>query len=437
MSEINFIILAAGKGTRMKNGIPKVLHKVCDKTLISYVLDLTAKFKDSKVIAITSPDIPDVDDYIKNSYKNIDIIHQKERLGTGHAVKLATNKMSKKGFSVILYGDTPFISRAVVEKMLSKISGNENAAICVLGFKAHNPTGYGRLIINQQNKLRQIIEEKEASQEQKKLQLCNSGVMILKNEVLPEVISEIKNNNSKQEYYLTDAVEISAKKGFDVEYEITDEVEVIGINSQSERASAEHIRQQFLRNKHLESGVVLISPETNFFSEETEIFAGTVIHPYVIFKGRVKIAEGVEVFAFSHLENCEVKKSVSIGPYARIRPDTVLNENSRIGNFVEVKNSEIGKDSKINHLSYIGDTKMGEGVNIGAGTITCNYDGKEKHQTIIENGVFVGSNSSLVAPVTLGRNSVIGAGTTLFNDAESDKITINKMPLVTIKKQEE
>lgn len=431
MPNLNFIILAAGKGTRMKNNLPKVLHKICDKPLISYILDLTDKFNDKQVTAITSPDVNQVETFVKNHSENIKIIHQTERLGTGHAVLLASKEIKSNGYSVILYGDTPFITVETINQMLEKLERSSNSAICVLGFRAENPTGYGRLIVNKSNQLSQIIEEKEATDQQKQVNLCNSGVMIFDNKHLHELISEITNNNSKQEYYLTDAVEISANKGLDIEYIVTDENEVIGINSQDERADAEKMRQNYLRQKHLEKGVVLIAPETNFFSEETQISSGVVIHPYTIFKGKNNIDENVEIFAFSHIEDTEIKQSVNIGPYARIRPGTILENGARIGNFVEVKKSTIGKNSKVNHLSYIGDAAIGENVNIGAGTITCNYDGINKHKTIIEDNVFVGSNSSLVAPVKLGKNSIIGAGTTLFKDSPSGKITINQMPLTT------
>lgn len=434
MNNLNFIILAAGKGTRMKNNLPKVLHKICDKPLISYILSLTDKFDNKRVTAITSPEVKQVESFIKKHNIDIKIIHQNERLGTGHAVLLASKEIEKQGYSIILYGDTPFISAETINKMLKKLQENTNSAICVLGFETTNPTGYGRLIVNEANQLSQIVEEKEASETQKKVRLCNSGVMIFDNKHLHELISEIKNNNSKQEYYLTDAIEIASNKGLNTEYVVAGENEVMGVNSQVERADAEKMRQNYLRQKHLENGVILIAPDTNFFSEETQISSGVVIHPYSIFKGKNNIAENVEIFAFSHLEESVIKEGVNIGPYARIRPGAYLESGSRIGNFVEIKKSTIGQNSKINHLSYIGDAEIGENVNIGAGTITCNYDGENKYQTIIENNVFVGSNSSLVAPVKLGENSIIGAGTTLFKDAPNNKITINQMPLTSKEK---
>jgi bifunctional UDP-N-acetylglucosamine pyrophosphorylase/glucosamine-1-phosphate N-acetyltransferase len=429
MKNLNFIILAAGKGTRMKNSLPKVLHKICDNPLISYVIETAESFQHSSIVAITSNENSEVDDYIKLHHKNTKIVHQTERLGTGHAVKIALPEIKNEGITIILYGDTPFISKNTIEKIINKLEKNSKNAVCVLGFEPTNPQGYGRLILDESKKLKGIIEEKEASDEQRKINLCNSGVMGFNNKYIKKLVANIDNKNSKKEYYLTDAIQIARNSNLNVEFELASEFEVMGINSQAERALAEKERQNYLRNKHLENGVILIAPETVFFSENTEIASGVTIHPYCIFKGKIEISDNCEIFAFSYIENAKIKSSVNIGPYARIRPQTTINEGAKIGNFVEVKKSNIGKNSKVNHLSYIGDTEMGDNVNIGAGTITCNYDGKNKYITKIEDNVFVGSNSSLIAPVTLGKNAIIGAGTTLFKDAKSGKITINEMPL--------
>jgi len=429
---VSFIILAAGKGTRMNNDLPKVLHEICGKTLISYVLRGVSEFNSKQVIAITSPDLPEVDHYMSEKYPQTKITHQKERLGTGHAVKLALPALPESGVTIVLYGDTPFISKQTIDEIIKRL---KTCDICILGFNAANPKGYGRLILNKEGNLVEIIEEKEASEKQKSIKLCNSGVMGFNNKNIGNLIKLIKNNNSKKEYYLTDAVKIARSKNLKAGYVITTEEEVIGVNSQVERASAEIIRQNYLRKKHMENGVILIAPETTFFSEETKISAGAIIHPYCIFKGGVTVAKNTEIFAFSYLEDCSIASDVRIGPYARIRPQSKLQKGSRIGNFVEIKNSVIGDDSKINHLSYIGDSEIGKNVNIGAGTITCNYDGKNKYKTVVAEGAFIGSNSSLVAPVKVGKEAIIGAGTTLFEDAPAGKITINQMPIKNLKKK--
>jgi bifunctional UDP-N-acetylglucosamine pyrophosphorylase/glucosamine-1-phosphate N-acetyltransferase len=423
--EIAFLVLAAGKGTRMKNDLAKVMHPIAGKTMIAHVLDVTKNFKTKKLIPILSPDMKDVETFVKKNFPNSEVVHQKERLGTGHAVKICLNKLKNfNGVVVALYGDTPFIEPETVKKMIGMI--NDKVAVCVLGFETDQPSAYGRLVIDKKNDLKEIVEFKEASEAQKKIKFCNSGVMAFNGKHLSKIINSIKNNNSKKEYYLTDAVKIANDAGYTCKSFITDENEVIGVNSQTERADAEKIMQDKLRKKHLENGVIITAPETVFFSKDTEIASGVVVEPFVVFKGKVKIAEKCEIRSFSQLEDCVIKKNCVVGPYARIRPGTELDEGARIGNFVEVKKSKIGKGSKVNHLSYIGDTEMGKDVNVGAGTITCNYDGVNKHKTKIEDGAFIGSNSALVAPIKIGRNAVVGAGTTLTKDAAAGKITINK-----------
>ncbi len=430
---IAVIILAAGKGTRMNNNLPKVMHKICGRPLIDHVLNTSEKLGAGNIISVISDNTPELEQHIKN-YSNTTVIYQKERLGTGHAVKLALLDILKSESIVILYGDTPLIKPATIEKMLDNLKG-KNTALCVLGFKAINPTGYGRLIISTNGNLEKITEHNDATTKELEVTLCNSGVMVFKGKYIEKIINLIDNKNYKKEFYLTDAVSIAKNLNLNTKVIITDENEVAGINSQKERAHVEKIKQDELRETHLNNGVIMIAPETVYFSEGTKISSGTLIEPNVIFKGNVHIKGECEIRAFSYLEDCEIEAGAVIGPYARIRPGTKLQQNSRVGNFVEVKNSNIGKGSKINHLSYIGDTEMGENVNIGAGTITCNYDGKNKFKTIIEEGAFVGSNSSLVAPVTIGKNATIGAGTTLFKDAPEKKVTINKKEIKSIDKK--
>ncbi len=432
--DIAFLVLAAGKGTRMKNDIGKVMHPIAGITMIEHVLGVTDNFSTKKLIPIISPDMKDTEKLVKTKYPKSKIIFQKERLGTGHAVKICLNEL--KGFNgivVALYGDTPFIEPTTVKKIISAMK--ENVAVCVLGFETNYPSAYGRLISDSKGNLKEIVEFKEASDKQKKVKLCNSGVMAFNGKHLYKIISSIKNNNSKNEYYLTDAVKIANDFGLTCKYVITDENEVIGVNSQEERAAAEKIMQNKLRKKHLDNGVILIAPETVFFSKETEIAAGVVVEPFVVFKGKVKISSGSEIRSFSHIEDCVIGKKVTVGPYARIRPGTEIGDDARIGNFVEVKKSKIGKGSKVSHLSYIGDTEMGADVNVGAGTITCNYDGKNKFITKIEDGAFIGSNTEIIAPVKIGKKAVIGAGTTVLKDVPANKVMVNEKKTKLINKK--
>lgn len=425
------IILAAGKGSRMKSGIPKVMHKICGETLIEHVLKTAKSFSDN-IISVISPDMSEVKKLMEKDSK---ISFQKERLGTGDAVKIALEQVEKnEGKVVILYGDTPLIKVATVREMLAAI--DDKTAICVLGFEAAIPSGYGRLVISGEDTLEKIVEHNEATEQERKINVCNSGVMVFNQKYIHQIIEKIDNNNSKGEYYLTDAIQIAKNMDIKTKVKITKESEVLGINSQKERALAEKARQDELRNYHMDNGVIITAPETVFFSEGTKIAAGTIIEPYVVFKGNVEIKGKCTINSFSQLEDCEVDSDVVIGPYARIRPGTKVSAFAKIGNFVEIKNSIIGENSKVNHLSYIGDTEMGDDVNIGAGTITCNYDGKDKLKTKIEDGAFVGSNSSLVAPVNIGKKSVIGAGTTLFKDAPAEKITINEKNLKFLDRKE-
>lgn len=422
-----FLILAAGKGTRMNNSLPKVLHKICGKEMISYVIELAENFSKEAIGVIVSPDAPETSDFVDKRYKNIDLIEQKERLGTGHAVKVSMDFLKKhKGNTICLYGDTPFVSKNSIEKMIKALNDSEKNAVIVLGFTPNNPAKYGRLKLDENEKLAEIVEYNDASDEERKIGLCNSGIVAINGKYTDELIEKIDNNNVKGEYYLTDIVKIANDKGLDCKVVFAEENEVMGINSQKERVEAENTGQTALRNKFLEQGVIIQAPETVFFSADTEIESDVEIEPYVTFHGKVKISKGSKIRSYSYLEDCEIGENNVIGPYARVRPGTTTEKDVKIGNFVEVKKSEIGEGSKINHLSYVGDSEIGKDVNIGAGTITCNYDGKEKHKTKVEDGVFIGSNSSLVAPVNIGKGAKIGAGTTILKDVEEGSVVINK-----------
>lgn len=429
MSETNknnaFLILAAGKGTRMQNNLPKVLHKICGKEMIKYAIDLAYKFSPERIGAIVSEDAPETIDFLESNY-NIDLIYQNERLGTGHAVQVSLDFLEGfKGNVICLYGDTPFISEKSISDLISNLDKDDKNAVSVLGFQPKDPAKYGRLKM-QDNNLAAIIEYNDATEEERNINLCNSGVIAIKSDYINDLVEAIGNNNAKGEYYLTDIIEIANSKNLKCSVAIADEQEVMGVNSQTERVEAEKIRQNFLRNKFLTQGVIMTDPDNVYLSEETEIASGVEIEPFVNFSGKVVISEGSIIRSFSYLENCTIGENNIIGPYARIRPNTNLSNDVKVGNFVEIKKSNISSGSKINHLTYIGDSEIGENVNIGAGTVTCNYDGKNKFKTTIGNNSFIGSNCSLIAPVTIGKNATIGAATTVLKNVDDNNVVINK-----------
>jgi len=433
-NEIAIIILAAGNGTRMKSPLCKVLHPVAGRTMIGHVLATAKSLKAKEVVTVLRDEQEAVAKEVTSFVPSAKIAIQKEQLGTGNAVKDALpNLVEGDGIVVVMYGDTPFIEAETILAMQSQLQDN---AVCVLGFEAQDAGSYGRLVL-QGDSLSEIVEFKEASDAQKAIKLCNSGVIAIRSEYVNELIAEIDNKNAKCEYYLTDVVSIANSKGLKCSIVKCPEAEVMGVNSQGERAIAEDILQDKLRNKFMEEGVMLIAPQTVFFSMDTKIGQGVVIYPNVIFAGVVEIGDNVEVKSFSHVEGAKIGAGTMIGPYARIRPDTNIGQNAKIGNFVEVKKSEIGDEVKISHLTYIGDAKIGENANIGAGTVTCNYDGFDKFETNIGDGAFIGSNSSLVAPVNVGEGAIIGAGSTILSDVPDAAVAVNDMKQVIRKNRAE
>jgi bifunctional UDP-N-acetylglucosamine pyrophosphorylase/glucosamine-1-phosphate N-acetyltransferase len=430
MKNISIIILSAGKGTRMKSSIPKVMHKIAGREMINMVIDVAKEIQPKNISVVISQELQNYQSKIILSHQNfaLDFIIQQEQKGTGHAVSCAvdffknTNKFSDK--ILILYGDTPLISSKTLQQMLSKL---DNFSLCVLGFENHQKNSYGRLVVDSNNHLKKIIEVKEATEEQKQITLCNSGVMAINSKILPELLAKLNNKNSTQEFYLTDIVEIANQQGHQATFISTNQEEVLGVNSRVELANLEKIRQKQIRQKMMENGVTLLSPKTVYFNYDTVINYDTIIHPNVVFGEGVIIDSNVEIKSFSHLEGVHIKTNSKIGPFARIRPQTIINEGVNIGNFVEIKKSKIGKNSKINHLSYIGDSTIGESTNIGAGTITCNYDGFNKFSTEIGDNVFIGSNTALVAPVKIGDGAIIGAGSTITKNVESNDLAISRI----------
>jgi len=426
---IAIIVLAAGKGTRMKSSMPKVMHKVAGKTLISYAMQSVCAILPKSVTLVIGEGMDEVVKEASHAFPSVSAVVQKNRLGTADAVKSAINGNSElnnfNGTIIVIYGDHPFIKPQTLSIMIEKLQKRNNASVVVLGFNPENPGEYGRLVINKDGELDKIVESRDANEEQKKINFCNSGVMAIRGRILPDLLKEVKNNNAKKEYYLTDIVAIARDRNLRCFVAEASEREVMGINSQKERTLAEKTAQEELRDRALENGAVLIAPETVFLSDDTEIGEGAIIHPYVVFGPGAKIEAEAVIKSFSHIEGALIKKSATVGPFARLRPGAEVGSKAKIGNFVEIKESVIGDGAKISHLTYIGNAEIGDEANIGAGTVTCNYDGYHKYKTEIGENAFIGSNSSLVAPVKIGKGAIIGAGSTITKDVEDDAMAFS------------
>lgn len=421
------LILAAGKSSRMKSNISKIMHKICNQPIIHYVLKIAASKNPAQIIIVVSDNISKEKDNINILSKNVEFVLQEKQLGTANAVAIALESVVSEN-CLILYGDSPLLTALTINLLIEKLKQYD---LVLLVFKASDPREYGRVIVDD-DRLLGIVEFAEANEHERNVNLCNSGVIAATSTLLKELIGKVDNKNSKGEYYLTDIIKIARDNNYNITYVITNEDEVLGVNSRLELAKAEEIMQRRLRKKMMEEGVTLIDPNTVFFSYDTEIRCDSVIHPNVVFGPNVVISENVEIKSFSHIEGANIKAHAIIGPFARIRPHTIIAEHVCIGNFVEVKNSNIKTKAKINHLSYVGDADVGSNTNIGAGVITCNYDGYNKSTTLIGDNVFVGSNSALIAPVTICDNAIIGAGSVINKNVSEGDIAIARADQVNV-----
>ncbi len=418
------IVLAAGEGTRMRSSLPKVLHPIAGQSLIAHVLAAAPGGKDDAIAVVVGPDHQAVIDEIKRARPEARTYVQRERLGTAHAVLAARDAIADGADEILIaFGDTPLIDAATFERLRAPLK--DGAALAVLGFRAANPTGYGRLLV-EGNELVAIREQADASEAERAVTLCNAGVMAFAGKTMLKILDRIGNGNSKGEYYLTDAVAIVRELGLRAAVIETDEDEVRGINTKAQLAEAEQVMQRKLRQAALDAGVTLIAPDTVFLAADTTFGKDVTIEPFVVIGPGVAIDDGAVIHSFSNIVGARIGKNASIGPYARLRPGTVLGEGVRIGNFVETKAADLDAGVKVNHLTYIGDTHIGENANIGAGTITCNYDGFDKHRTEIGAGAFVGSNSSLVAPVKIGAGAYVGSGSVISRDVPDDALAVER-----------
>jgi bifunctional UDP-N-acetylglucosamine pyrophosphorylase/glucosamine-1-phosphate N-acetyltransferase len=440
---LNIVVLAAGKGTRMHSDKPKVLHALADKPLVQHVLDCASLLKPQQVCVVYGHGGEAVPKAMQQYAASFVI--QDPQLGTGHAVQQAMPLLDDDSFTMVLYGDVPLIQADTLQHMQQAGDG-----LVLLTVNLANPTGYGRILRNPKNDVLSIVEEKDATAEQRKICEVNTGILLAPTKLLRGWLANLQNNNSQGEFYLTDIISMAVQQGVVVHtVQPEHEWEIHGINSKSQLATLERVWQQVEATKLLAHGVTLADPIRIDVRGKLTCGRDVVIDVGCIFEGEVSlgdnvlvgaysiiknssIAQGTKISAYSHIDSSKVGANCHIGPYARLRPGSKLHDDAHVGNFVEIKNSEIGKGSKANHLSYIGDSTVGSRVNIGAGTITCNYDGANKHRTIIEDDAFIGSDTQLVAPVRVGKGATIGAGSTITRDTPDGELTLSRSKQVSI-----
>jgi len=413
MTDFAAIILAAGKGTRMKSDLHKVLHPLAGKPLLHHLLDNLAELSVRRTVVVVGDRRDQVDAALEG--REVEIVLQHPQNGTAHAALQAKDALAGfDGHVLVTFGDVPMVRAQTVKRLIDALG--EGASVAVLGFRPADPLAYGRVLADEDGTVRKMVEFKDASEEERACTLCNSGVLIAHSRDIWPLLESVDNNNVQGEYYLPDVATGAIARGDRVKVIETDPGEVAGVNSRAELAAAEAQWQAFKREEAMADGATLKAPDTVFFSWDTQLGKDVVIDPNVVFGPGVTVADGVHIKAFSHLEGATIASGAEVGPFARLRPGAVMEEDSFVGNFVEMKKAVLGKGAKASHLSYIGDTDVGAGANIGAGTITCNYDGYFKYRTTIGERAFIGSNSALIAPVTIGPDSIVAAGSVVSRD---------------------
>lgn len=425
--DLQIIVLAAGKGTRMRSEVPKVLHRVAGLSMLGHVLKLAQSLGPSLVSVVIGPGMDDVRAEAERLAPGVRVFTQDRQMGTAHAVLAARPSLEGyRGRVLVLYADTPLLTVLSLEATVETLE--RGVGIAVLGFEAADPSGYGRLLTGPGGQLMAIREHKDASPAELAQRLCNSGVMGFAVADLPSLLDAIGNSNAKGEFYLTDAVEIWRRRGGSAEVVRCGEEEVLGVNSRAQLALAEAVWQRRRRFEVMAGGATLVAPETVFFAHDTVIGQDVLIEPHVVFGPGVSVGDGAEIKSFSYMEGARIGDGARIGPFARLRPGADIGADAHIGNFVEVKNVAVGPGAKANHLSYLGDGSVGAGANIGAGTIFCNYDGFNKTRTDVGPGAFIGSNTSLVAPVKIGEGAYVGSGSVITKDVAPGALALGRSP---------
>lgn len=418
------IVLAAGEGTRMRSRLPKVMHKVAGLPMLGHVLGAAERAGIARFAVVAGSGADMVRAFIAKTAPHAVLFEQHERRGTAHAVLAAREALTEPADEVlVLYGDTPLVTAATITRLRAEIAAG--AAVAVLGFRPADPTGYGRLV-TEGGRLIAIREEREASLEERRIGFCNAGLMAFAGAGLLQLLAAIGNDNAKGEFYLTDAIAIAQAAGLPVVAIETEADEVAGVNTRAELAAVEAIWQARARQRAMLDGVTMIAPETVYLSHDTRLAADVTLEPHIVFGPGVRVDSSAVIHAFSHLEGAHIEEGSAIGPFARLRPGAIIRTSAKIGNFVEVKNADIGVGAKVSHLTYIGDASIGADANIGAGTVTCNYDGYDKAKTVIGTGAFVGSNTALVAPVTIGEGAYIGSGSVITEDVAPDALALGR-----------
>jgi len=419
------VILAAGQGTRMRSDTHKVLHPIASRPLLLHLLDRVDALGADRRVVVVGKGREQVEAAIAGRDATLAI--QAEQKGTGHAVQQAAGALAGYGGPVlILYGDTPFVEAETLRRMLDRLDGENGPGVVVLASCPPDPLKYGRIILGEGDRIARMVEYKDATEEEREVRLCNSGMMAVRARDLFRWLAEVGNDNAAGEYYLPDVVNIAAAEGRDAVVIEGDPYETAGVNSRAELAHLELEWQRRRRERVLDEGATLIDPESVWFAYDTRLGRDVTVEPHVVFGPGVQVADGATIHAFSHIEGATIGLKASIGPFARIRPGTRLGDRARVGNFVELKKAEVGEGAKVNHLSYVGDASVGARANIGAGTITCNYDGFGKYRTEIGAGAFIGSNTALVAPVRIGDGAIVGAGSVITDDVEADSLAVER-----------
>jgi bifunctional UDP-N-acetylglucosamine pyrophosphorylase/glucosamine-1-phosphate N-acetyltransferase len=419
------VILAAGQGTRMRSDTHKVLHPIASRPLLLHLLDRVDALGVDKRVVVVGKGREQVEAAIAG--RDATVAFQAEQKGTGHAVQQAQAALEGyDGPVLVLYGDTPFVEAETLRRMLDRLDGDGGPGVVVLASCPADPGKYGRIILGEVDHIAKMVEFRDATEEERAVRLCNSGMMAVRAKDLFRWLGEVGNDNAAKEYYLPDIVNLAAAEGREAVVIEGDPYETAGVNSRAELAHLELEWQRRRREEMLDQGATLIDPESVWFAYDTRLARDVTVEPHVVFGPGVEVAEGAVIKAFSHIEGAIIGAKASIGPFARIRPGTRLAERTKVGNFVELKKARVAEGAKVNHLSYVGDAEIGAGANIGAGTITCNYDGFGKYRTVIGAGAFIGSNTALVAPVTIGDGAVIGAGSVITEDVEADALAVER-----------